>query len=399
MSDIDGSESENEPQVNANATDNDTDEKKSSATEPSSTEMLYLGRQKSQSHRAKMFKPGQAVLWSQQSIAVEFDEMLKDLQEKKMDYDIAGGRSSDIEFMSDSADAHDNDDDNTQQGKQGTTPFGSGGGLGRLPDLASYSQMHSEFNKVKSVSEVKHEHSKAMKEKLDSLQDKISSFIKEVHNNIKSTQNKKLIAIYQSAYDFLEDIQQEIDTFDDDITANESKLNALEDSVQSAQQKYSALILKLQKSRSQERALKTETMQLKRQVQELSIANSELKLSALNSFPSNDDADESESEDVDNVGDVEQNWESVQMAYEQKTAVVKPMHVASSSKVKATKAKAVMRLRPAPDKTYRMNPNIDEKEHRYLYDEYRMDASGTCASSFWTAFGNEIGFFCMNRHG
>ena len=61
-------------------------------------------------NRSKVFNPAQAMLWSKKSIALESDAMLRNLQEHLIEYDAAGGNPSDIDFMSDSADLNDNDD-------------------------------------------------------------------------------------------------------------------------------------------------------------------------------------------------------------------------------------------------------------------------------------------------
>eukprot|EP01084_Bolivina_argentea_P283606 485769_1 len=141
--------------------------------------------------RPKNFDPTQSWKWSKKSIAVEFEDMLKQLQEQTIEHEIGmGGLSgSDIEYMSDS--------------DIGTGGINSGG----LPNVDTYHEMLNEMTFVQSITDVKHPSNIQFKDKLDSLSDRISIFIKKVGLELTKKKNYKLKMAYQSAYHFLEEIQ------------------------------------------------------------------------------------------------------------------------------------------------------------------------------------------------
>ena len=232
--------------------------------------------------RKKVFNPNQlnANMWSKKSIAYEMSEMVHALRGHIEDFQ---GNPSDIDFMSDSADLVGVDDGD----EKGDNTIING-----LPNLDSYTHVLSELTTSQSLSEPKYEMNKLMKNKLDSLHDKISVFIKKIAHEMTRTRNQKLINTYQNAYDFLDDIQHEIETFDENIVKNEAKLQQMETSIKHGEQKYKSLMVKFKAAKSAEKQLRATELDLKKQVWELNLAQSDLLLSERNSYVSDEESDD-----------------------------------------------------------------------------------------------------------
>jgi len=367
--------------------------------------------------RSKMFDPGQSMLWSKKSIAFEYSAMLQSLQDQKIDYDASGGSPSDLD-QSDSP-----DDTNT--------PFGTNSG--GIPNLDTYTNtLMDDLHGTLSISDVKFEHNKAMKEKLDKLHDKINIFIKKIHLAMRNTKEQRLIAVYQTAYDFLEDIQHAIESFDDEIAENEQRSAKLESDVTRSQQQFNNLMMKLQKARIQAKQYKeryessqSETMELRKQMQELSIANSELQLSVHNSLRRDDDQDADDEEEMkekkqrqkqeqasrQSVKRTPALFEDARLSYEYNPssfdASSSPKHihvqkmkpVAPPPPAAPSLKKKKQKVSVAPARKYRANLSIDEEKHAYLFDEFKRDNGNQCVAEFWNVFSREIGFFVCGRHG
>jgi len=406
-------------------TDSSSDEKK---PQPSQTEYvaplndstLIKPITPGRKNRNNMFNPSQlnAGLYSKKSIAYEMTEMVHALRGHIEDYQ---GSPSDIEFMSDSADAIGGDDGDEKSAI-----------INGLPNLDHFTNVLAELSTSQSLSEPKYESNKLMKKKLDTLHDKIGVFIKQIATHMTRTRNQKLVNTYQNAYDFLDDIQHEIETFDENIVENEAKLQQMETSIRHSEQKYKSLMVKFKQARSDEKKLRANELDLKKQVWDLSMAQSSLMLSEANSIISSEQSDDEERDLSDQ--DVPDHHEP------EPTTVIHPQQPQKDTSspsygqqlvpdrvVKRKKRKRAppkkkpklifnppkrpsmpgfkapppqpLNVRAKPKPKYKLKRDIKPSDNAYLYDEFKHDESNACASEFWTVFGREIGFLACNRHG
>eukprot|EP01083_Nonionella_stella_P044154 118999_1 len=288
--------------------------------------------------RSKNFNLKEMNKWGKKSVANIWNDMYEQMEELKIEYDVAAASgASDIDAMSDSdAQAIAN-------------------------DFAAYDQMRSEFEHVRSVSELKYEHNKAFSAKLNALHDKISVFIAKIANQLQHKKlNLKLKQSYQTACDFLADVQHEIDLFDEDIVENESKFKTMDVEMKHLQSKY-------EKTMAQLKIISAEHQDVKKQNYELSMERSQLMLSVRNSFTSAEDQEESSNAQGD------------------KYKKVRAVQNTDGFKREDPYEKRLEQL------------EIDPQKHPYLYGDFEYD-DNPCAS-IWQLFSKEIGFFFCNRSG